>query len=164
MHHYYLITGSMSSHLSEEKIFTENYAKLCNTLTDIDNLLKFFVQEEIITDEQGLDIGSAVIPSEKVKNLLIHISGPLKAGNKTNFYTMLEIMEKQGTCTTKELAVVLKTLALKGMYLHYILNIIQIIIIGTYVLATIMHASVISNHKVITYCFHINFVICKLPK
>ena len=119
MHHYYLITGSMSSHMSEEKIFTENYAKLCNTLTDINNLLKYFVQAEIITDEQGLEISSNIIPSEKVKKLLIHISGPLKAGNKANFYTMLEIMEKQGTCTTKELAAVLKT-ALKGMYFMYL--------------------------------------------
>ena len=104
----------MDCQLPEMKIFTENYAKLCDTLTDIDSLLKYFVQADIIKGEQELEISNSKTTSEKVKKLLIHISGPLKSGNSDNFYTMLDIMKKQGAHATKELASFLKESALTG--------------------------------------------------
>ena len=95
--------------LKENNAFTHNYAKLCNTLTDIENLLQYFVQEKIIKPEDQDDINILPKTQEKVKKLLKHVAGPLKAGDSKGFYTMLKIMENHGVQATKDLAEALKT-------------------------------------------------------
>ena len=87
-------------------VFTNHYAKLCNTLTDIDNLLPYFVEENIISINDVDEI-NAIVPSTKklkVQKLMTHISGPLTAGNTEVFYTMLRIMEDYGHQATQQLA------------------------------------------------------------
>ena len=93
-----------SSRLKEEEIFTANYAKLCDTITDVHDLLPQFVQRSIISENEMEEISNLTIRVEKVKRLLSHISGPLSAGNSNRFYMMLSIMEEHGTQATKELA------------------------------------------------------------
>ena len=98
----------MAAHLSlpEQKMFTRHYSQLCDTLTDVDNLLPHFVQEGVITNNDLEEI-SAIVPStkkQKVQKLMIHASGPLKAGNTEVFYIMLRIMEEHGHHATRHLA------------------------------------------------------------
>ena len=91
--------------LNEKDIFTKHYSSLCNTLTDINNLLPYFVQEKIINANDIEEINAIVTKRQRVENLLSHISGPLTAGNARGFHTMLTIMKEHGTQTTKDLAV-----------------------------------------------------------
>jgi len=72
-------------------------------MTDIDDLLKYFVSENIITLNEEV-IRSSTTKSEKVRNLLLNISGPLKAGYTNGFYVMLKIMKDRGTRATQNLA------------------------------------------------------------
>ena len=94
----------MAGRLNEEIIFTRHYASLCNTLTDVDHLLPYFVQENIINtnDVESLD---ATTIANKVKKLLSHISGPLIAEDTKGFHVMLNIMKEHGNLGTKNLAV-----------------------------------------------------------
>ena len=94
----------MSSDNNELSVLQENYAKLCSTMTDIENLLKYFVAERIINIDEDEVIKSCVTKAEKVKKLLLNISGPLQAGNKDGFYIMLKIMKDHGTKATQSLA------------------------------------------------------------
>lgn len=102
----YCTVGNLGdgSESKEMKAFRENYAGLCNTMTDIDDLLKYFVTEEIITINEEEKIKNHITKSDKVRMLLLRISGPLQAGNKTGFYVMLKIMKKYGTRATQDLA------------------------------------------------------------
>ena len=94
----------MASHQLEE-VLTKYYPKLCSTLTDVGNLLPHFVQEKIITKNDDLEKINAIVTStEKVQKLMVHISGPLEAGNTKVFYIMLRIMEEYGHLATQQLA------------------------------------------------------------
>ena len=99
----------------ESNIFTEHYSIFCDTLTDIDNLLKYFVQEKVIKSDDQDEINALVKKSEKVQKLLKHIAGPLEAGDSKGFYTMLDIMENHGVQATKDLADSLKIVLSKGI-------------------------------------------------
>ena len=101
-----LIKNTMAAHqsLSEDEVFTRHYSQLCNTLTDVDNLLPHFVQQRVISTNDLEEMNSIVSSTKKVQKLLMHISGPLKAGNTEGFYTMLRIMEEYGLKATNQLA------------------------------------------------------------
>lgn len=91
----------------ELTVLQENYAMLCNTVTDINNLMKYFVSERIIAADEAEEIkSSALIKSEKVKKFLTNISGPLRAGDNSGFYVMLKIMNTHGTKATQNLAII----------------------------------------------------------
>ena len=90
---------------NKKKIFTRHYASLCNTLTDVDHLLPYFVQDNIINTKNEEEINAIATTSNKVKKLLSHISGPLTAGDAEGFHTMLTIMKEHGNQSTKDLAV-----------------------------------------------------------
>lgn len=92
------------SGVNELAVFRRCYAILCDTMTDIDDLLKHFVTEKIITISEEDEIKSFSVKSEKVRKLLLNISGPLKAGNTNGFYVMLKIMKEFGTKATQDLA------------------------------------------------------------
>ena len=100
----------------ENDVFTENYSNFCNILTDIENLLQYFVQEKIIKPEDQDDIKIPAKTQDKVKNLLKYIADPLQAGNSKGFYTMLNIMENHGIQATKDLAESLKTILSTGSH------------------------------------------------
>ena len=89
---------------TEREIFTKHYASLCTTLTDINNLLPFFVQEQIINFHVLEEISAITTTLGKLKKLLSHISGPLTAGNAMGFLKMLTIMKEHGSQATKDLA------------------------------------------------------------
>ena len=92
--------------MANNTLLNNHYAKLCDTLTDIDNLLPHFVEEKVITIND-LEAINTTIPSTKklkVQKLMTHISGPLTAGNTEVFYTMLRIMEDYGHQATQQLA------------------------------------------------------------
>jgi len=111
MHYNFLCIGDIGndSDSSEMKAFRENYAMLCNTMTDIDDLLKYFVSEEIITINEEERIKNCSTKSDKVRMLLLIISGPLQTGDKYGFYVMLKIMKKYGTKATQSLAELIKS-------------------------------------------------------
>ena len=88
----------------ENEIFTKHYASLCSTLTDINELLPFFVQENVITALAQEEISTITITEEKVKKLLSHISASLTAGDATGFQKMLTVMKYHGIQDTKYLA------------------------------------------------------------
>ena len=95
----------MASHQPKEmKLFNKYYFKLCHTLTDIDDLLPYFVQENIIKIDELEEIKFPSTKKDKVQKLLVHISGPLEAGNTKVFHTMLRIMEEHGHDATQQLA------------------------------------------------------------
>ena len=94
----------MASH--ELNVFSRHYSMLCDTLTDINNLLPHFVKENVI-DIDTLEEINAAIPATtkfKVQKLMMHISGPLTAGYTKVFYIMLSIMEEYGHQATQQLA------------------------------------------------------------
>ena len=80
------------------------HEKLCNTLTDIDDLLACFVTERIITISEEEVIKSSSTKPGKVQKLLLNISSPLKSGCTTGFDVMLKIMKERGTLPTQDLA------------------------------------------------------------
>ena len=90
---------------NEKDIFTNHYASLCNTLTDVNSLLLYFVQENVITTNDVEEINASKIKSERVEKLLSHISGPLESGDTKGLHTMLTIMKEYGNQSTKDLAV-----------------------------------------------------------
>ena len=104
----------MAAHqsFSEEEVFTRHYSQLCNTLTDIDNLLPYFVEHRVVSSNDLEEINTTVPSTKKhkVEKLLTHISGPLKAGNTDVFYTMLRIMGEHGHLATQNLADQIKSL------------------------------------------------------
>ena len=106
----------------ESSVFTKHYSIFCDTLTDIDNLLKYFVQEKVIKPEDQDEINALVKKTEKVQKLLKHIAGPLEAGDNKGFYTMLDIMENHGVQATKDLADSLKTILSKGSHNDFLHN------------------------------------------
>ena len=96
---------------TELNVFNKNCSKLCDTLTDIENLLPHFVDENVIKFGDLEEI-NAVVPStkkHKVQKLMVHISGPLEAGNTEVFYIMLRIMEEHGHLATQQLAEEMRT-------------------------------------------------------
>ena len=95
---------SSDSDQNELAVFKESYALLCNTITDINELLKYFVTEKIITTDAEEEIKTYTTKSERVSKLLLNISGPLEAGDSNGFYTMLQIMKTHGVDATQRLA------------------------------------------------------------
>ena len=97
-----LFTVRMDIH--ELNMFTDYYSALCHTLTDVDSLLPQFVQKRVITTDNLEEINAIVTSTKKVQKLMVHISGPLGAGNTEVFYIMLRIMEEHGHHATQQLA------------------------------------------------------------
>ena len=97
----------MTSHqLKEEEVYIKHYPTLCDTITDLDGLLPYFVQENVIGTDDLAEI-NAITPStmkSRVEKLLTYISGPLKGGNTQVFYIMLSIMENHGNQATQQLS------------------------------------------------------------
>ena len=95
----------MAGWLNEEVIFKKCYASLCDTLTDVDHLLRYFVQNDIINTNDIEEIKRVTTKPERVEKLLSHISGPLTAGDAKGFHIMLTIMKEHGNQSTRDLAV-----------------------------------------------------------
>ena len=96
---------------TELTVFNKNCSKLCDILTDIENLLPHFVDENVIKFGDLEEINT-VVPStkkHKVQKLMVHISGPLEGGNTEVFYIMLRIMEEYGHLATQQLAKEMRT-------------------------------------------------------
>ena len=74
-------------------------------MTDIENLLKYFVTVSIINTDDQSEILAPPRLTSKVTLLLTHISGPLEAGDAKPFRMMLDIM---GIKATKKLAISVK--------------------------------------------------------
>ena len=96
--------GLLFTNSSELVVFKENYASLCKTITDINELLKYFVAEKIININQEEDIKACSVKSERVSKLLLIVAGPLEAGDIKGFYKMLKIMKTYGVDATQRLA------------------------------------------------------------
>jgi len=103
----------------EQQVFIGHYSKLCDTITDIDSLLPHSVQQNIIPVDD-LEDTSSLTRLGKVKKLLSHISGPLKANNAAGFYALLSIMEEHGTLATRELASKMRSLVAADLSKHFI--------------------------------------------
>lgn len=88
----------------ETRIFQKYHEKICQAVTDINDLLKYFVQERIITIDEDENIRDITAKAEKVKQLLLHISGPLITGDNYGFYTMLSIFKNYGVKASQNLA------------------------------------------------------------
>ena len=88
----------------ELDVLKKNYPKLTSTLTDIDNLLAYCVQEKIIGFPEEDQIRYTKGQPDKVKSSLKHIYGPLEGGNDNGFYKFLDIMKSEGKQATKDLA------------------------------------------------------------
>jgi len=91
--------------LSELAVFEENYALLCNTITDVnDPLIKCFVEEKFLTTEEERQIAAVTGASEKLRLLLLKISTLLQTNNIRGFNVMLKIMKEHGGKLTQTLA------------------------------------------------------------
>ena len=100
-----LISNSTVTADNDKEVFKSNYDKFCSAMTDIENLLKYFITVNIINTDDQSEIFAIPRPSQKVEMLLKHISGSLEAGNTKPFRMMLDIMEKHGNLTTNQLAI-----------------------------------------------------------
>ena len=86
-------------------VFEENFALLCNTITDINlPLTEQFLKEKIITAEEERQVAAITAPLEKLLHLLEIISSSLKADNARSFYIMVKIMKTHGGKQTQTLA------------------------------------------------------------
>jgi len=103
-----LITVSEGAAEKDKEVFSSNYFKFCNSMTDIENLLKYFITATIINTDDQSEILAPPKLTSKVTLLLKHISGPLEAGDTKPFRMMLDIMEKHGNLATKTLAISVK--------------------------------------------------------
>ena len=103
----------------DKEVFISNYSKYCNTMSDVEHLVKYFISANIIsTDDQSEIIATPRLTS-KVELVLKHISGPLEAGDTKPFRMMLDIMEKHGILATKTLGIsVKKSLTTKAKGMH----------------------------------------------
>ena len=88
----------------ELDVLKKNYPKLISTLTDVDNLLAYCVQEKIIAFPEVDQIRYTKGQPDKVKSLLKHIYDPLEGGNGYGFYKFLDVMKSEGKQATKDLA------------------------------------------------------------
>ena len=86
------------------KVFKDHYASLCNRIINIDELLKYFVLEKIISSETQQEIYNCTSLFQKNSKLLLHVSGPLEVGDSKGFYTLLKIMKSHGVDDTQRLA------------------------------------------------------------
>ena len=106
---YYIATdvvdnGSMLSELALA-VFEENFALLCNTITDINlPLTEQFLKEKIITAEEERQVAAITAPLEKLLHLLEIISSSLKANNTRSFHIMVKVMKTHGGKQTQTLA------------------------------------------------------------
>ena len=92
-------SSSCDAELSMQTLIKENYALLCNTITDIiDPLMNYFAKEKTFTVKEEKQITEA---SEKVRLLL---STLLESGDKRGIYIMLNIMKEYGGKGTQNLA------------------------------------------------------------
>ena len=89
---------------NERNIFIRHYASLCSILTNVNSLLPYFIQENIISFSDVEEINAITIVPRKVEKLLLHIAGRLTAGDAQGFYTMLTILKQHGNQSTKDLA------------------------------------------------------------
>ena len=94
----------MLAEKEEYQQFIGNYSKLCDTLIDINQLLPYFVQEQIISVVDHQQINAIAALKMKVQKLMEYISGPLQHGDTKGFYIMLKIMEEHGNEATRQLA------------------------------------------------------------
>ena len=93
----------MTTQSREESAFESHYSELYR-LTDVDDLLPHFVEENIVSDS-NLDETKSLTSFVKMNRLLSQISGRLKTGNTKGFYAMLSIMKKHGSETTRNLSI-----------------------------------------------------------
>jgi len=90
--------------LSELTVFEENYALLCNTITDVnDPLIKCFMEKKFLTTEEENEIAAVTGASDKLRLLLTNVSSSLKFDDTSGFYMMLMIMKECGGKGTKNL-------------------------------------------------------------
>ena len=89
-------------------MFVNQYGKFCDTIKDINSLLKYFVEKNIINSEDAEEIDDISVTSDKVRKILQKVEGPLKSDDPEGFCTMLNIMEEHGVQATKKLAIDLK--------------------------------------------------------
>ena len=83
-------------------VFRHFYPKLC-AIPDIDNLLKYLFQEQIISFEQHEELCCS-IRKEKISKLLAIVSEFLQNGDNKKFKDVLRIMKTFGLDYTKYLA------------------------------------------------------------
>ena len=107
--------------LSELVAFNENYALLCNTISDIvQPLVKSFVEENLFAIEEKTQIANISSPSDKILMLLSNISSSLHAINTKGFSLMLKIMKERGGKGTQSLAdhIMTRIKTLNGKLFH----------------------------------------------
>ena len=90
--------------MTAHKVFIQYYSKLCDTLTDIDEILSECVTERIISIVFMKEIINIPSKRRKVEKLLDHIAGPVKAGYTETLLVFLKIMKKQHCQSTVQLA------------------------------------------------------------
>ena len=90
--------------MSAHEIIRKFYSKLCNYLTEIDELLTEFLSEDIITHDDKEKIRARHLTKEKVGILLERLQCLLKTGDTVHFLVFLKIMKKYGSKSTVELA------------------------------------------------------------
>ena len=85
-------------------MFQENYAILCNTITEIEDLLEHFKIEHVITSDEEEQIKNIPGISDKTRRVMLNISTSLEAGNNNKFDAMLKVMKNYGSVSTQHLA------------------------------------------------------------
>ena len=86
------------------EVFIQYYSKLCDNLTDINEILPECVTERIISIEFKNEINDIPSTTKKVEKLLDGIAALLKGGYTEIFLVFLKIMKKQHSQSTRQLA------------------------------------------------------------
>ena len=77
---------------------------LCNIITEIEDLLRYFKIEHVITSDEEEEIKNIPVISEKTKRIMLNVSTSLEAGNSSKFYAMLKVMKNYGLVPTQKLS------------------------------------------------------------
>ena len=110
--HYTFVIGDVVSNPEstiELAVFQETYAMLCNTITEINDILQYFKIENIITTDEEEEIKNIATNPEKTKRVMLNVLASLKAGNNNKFYDMLKVMKNHGFMATQNLADLMTT-------------------------------------------------------
>ena len=147
----FTITGNVISNPEsaiELTVFQENYAMLCNTITEIEDLLQYFKAENIITSGEEEDIKNIATNPEKTKAVMLNILTSLEAGNN-KFYAMLKVLKNHGFVPTQNLAELI-TMRLKVSDESSKLSIMY------YLFPLILYNNNNFSLPVVWYCFLVN--------
>ena len=101
---YYVVTTE--HHSAEHDVFIHYFSQIVTSISAV-ALSPYFVQQNIISPPEQLEIFNTTLPNKAAGLLLSNISSALKAGITKVFYKFLDITEQHGSIDSINVAIML---------------------------------------------------------